>query len=233
MALSKKELKLAQKLAKLEKEKEEARQKTIKWLVIGVASFLFVALFVVLVVIGKQNQAGNSALVTVGPGDWIRGDRNAKTTLVEFSDFQCPACASYEPMVRRLLLETGGGMRLVYKHFPLTSIHRNAFLAAQAAEAAGLQGKFWEMHDILFEKQGEWAESNKAEDVFVKFAADLKLDVEKFRQDLASPYIKDKIQKNQEEGIKLGVNATPTFAINGKIIKTPRTYEEFKALVGK
>lgn len=103
----------------------------------------------------KNGEKENSMEVKVN--DNVKGSREAKAVLIEYSDFQCPACQVYYPVVKQLTEELGNEILVVYRHFPLTTIHPNALPAAKAAEAAGKQGKFWEMHDMLFDKQSEWS----------------------------------------------------------------------------
>ena len=149
-------------------------------------------------------------------------------TLIEYSDFQCPACGSYFPVVERLLLENPQ-IRFVYRHFPLQQ-HVNAFAASQAAEAAGKQGKFWEMHETLFTNQTAWETSKTAKTIFEGYASDLGLDMEEFMNDYSSEEIKDKINADLKSGLKAGINSTPTFYLNGNKIQ-PNGYEEFKKLI--
>ena len=155
------------------------------------------------------------------------GSPSAKVTLVEFGDYQCPACGAAHPITKQLLDEYKGDVFFVYRHFPLPS-HKNAVIAAQAAEAAGEQGKFWEMHDMLFENQETWSESNKAQDIFVSYAENLELDVAAFTNALNNKDAVEKINADQDDGIKLGVNSTPTFYINGEKQAGGMSYSTFK-----
>jgi protein-disulfide isomerase len=177
----------------------------------------------------KANQP--AAEVTVSEQDHVRGAVAAKVTLVEFGDFQCPACGAYEPLIRQVEADNANVLRVVFKHFPLTQIHPNALLAAKASEAAGLQGKFWEMHDILYDKQTEWSGTLSARDAFIAYAGTLGLDVAKFTQDLNNQSIEDKVVAEYKEGIRLGVQGTPTFFLNGKMIQNPSSPEEFNKLI--
>jgi cyclophilin family peptidyl-prolyl cis-trans isomerase/protein-disulfide isomerase len=149
--------------------------------------------------------------------DWTKGPENAKTTILEYSDFQCPYCAMIAPVLAELQEKYPEDIRVVYRHFPLITIHDKAAQSSQATEAAGLQGKFWEMHDLLFEKQAEWSELST--DDFEKWlsekAAELKLDVNKFNKDLSSDEIKNIIDKAYTDAEQLGVGGTPTIFING------------------
>ncbi len=164
-------------------------------------------------------------------GDWVKGSPDAPIVLIEYSDFECPTCAAFYPIVKQLREELGKDLALVYRQFPLEQIHKNARQAAAAAEAAGLQNKFFEMHDLLFEKQVEWSKLTDASNLFVVYARELGLDTEQFRSDMLSNGVSDAITNDFDGGISLGINGTPTFFVNGEKINLPRTYEEFKSLV--
>ena len=145
----------------------------------------------------------------------VIGNPNATVTLVEYSDFQCPACASAHPVVKNILNEFGDNIKFEYKHFPLP-MHRLAEPAARAAEAAGQQGKFFEFHDMLFENQNAWSNSANPNEIFVQYAEDLDLDIQKFRQHMNSPLLSDRVNDNRKEGFDLGITGTPTFFLNGE-----------------
>lgn len=154
-----------------------------------------------------------------------------RVTLTEFSDYQCPACAAYHPVVEKLKQDFGDRLHVEYKHFPLNS-HRFSFLAARAAEAAKNQDKFLEMHSKLFENQQRWSGSGNAQVIFVNYAKEIGLDVEQFKADLNAGETQKTVVEEKNEGRNLGVNATPTFLIDGdKIEQNPRSYEEFKNLI--
>ena len=140
------------------------------------------------------------------------GDQNAPVKIIEFGDFQCPACGAAHPIVKKILEKNKEKVYFVFRHYPL-SIHKNAKIAAQAAEAAASQGKFWEMHDLLYTNQKDWEQSNDARGIFTKYATQLNLDLEKFKQDIDQ--VKGTIEQDYADGNKLGVNSTPTFFING------------------
>jgi 2-hydroxychromene-2-carboxylate isomerase len=139
-----------------------------------------------------------------------RGAPMAKVTLVEFSDFQCPHCAAAHPELMRVLREFDGRVRLVYKYFPLSN-HTRAVAAAQAAEAARAQGKFWEMHDLLFEHQRELEEPD-----ILKYAAQLGLDMERFTRDLNAEVTVKRVEADKALGQKLGIEATPSFFVDAR-----------------
>ncbi len=148
----------------------------------------------------------------------IKGSENAKYTLVEYSDFQCPACRSASIGLMELLKKNPDTFNIEFKHFPLRIIHGNAQLAAQAAEAAGLQGKFWEMHDLLFEKQSDWNQSFNPKRFFKMYAKEIGLDVDRFAHDLKLDTIKNIVNSEYNEAQKLKLTGTPSFLLDGKKI---------------
>jgi protein-disulfide isomerase len=146
------------------------------------------------------------------------GPKSAKVTVVEFADFQCPACAAFHPEMKKILSDYNGKIYFVYRHFPLP-MHKNARGAAQAAEAAAAQGKFWPMYDQLFEKQSEWSEVANPTDLFASYAKNVKLDEEKFKKAVEESNGTATIQKGIDDGNKAGVNSTPTLFVNGKKVE--------------
>jgi protein-disulfide isomerase len=231
--MTKRELKALRRLEKLDLQNQGKSQNNLKWLILGLGALLFVAFFGTLIFFTKQSSQKPASLSNQG---WVRGADQAKTTLTEFGDFQCPACKAYHPMVQGLLSTyKDKSFSLMFKHFPLTAAHKNALLAAMAAEAAGAQGKFFEMHDILYEKQDEWAQASgvEAREKFISYALTLELDQEQFIKDLDNKELEVKIRENQNEGINNGVSGTPTFFLNGKRIDNPRSVDEFKKLIDK
>lgn len=172
-----------------------------------------------------------SSLLSVKESDWVKGNSNASVTLIEYSDFQCPACGAYHPIVKQLVKEFNNQIIFVYRHFPLRQIHPNAELAARAAEAAGKQGKFWEMYDLIFENQRSWSNERNTKETFTNYAKSLGLDVGKFKSDLESKEVREKVDNDYKSGLALRVNATPTFFLNGQKLQNLRNYEEFKELI--
>ncbi|MEK7646259.1 MAG: thioredoxin domain-containing protein [Patescibacteria group bacterium] len=164
--------------------------------------------------------------------DHVRGSDTATVTLMEYADFQCPACGAFYPIVERLLTNSSTTVRFVGRHFPLAQ-HRNAIAAAQAAEAAGAQGKYWDMAGLLYDNQTSWETltASQAYDVFKGYAERLKLNVALFEADFKSTETKTKIDEDLADGRAIGVSGTPTFFINGKAITNPRDYESFKKLI--
>jgi len=162
--------------------------------------------------------------------DWTKGSKTPKATLVEYSDFQCPACGAYYPMVEEVFGEYKDKISFTYRHFPLSQ-HKNALPAAYASEAVGAQGKFWEMADMLFKNQSEWSESTTTPLIFEGYAKKLGLDMAKYKVDVNSDTTKARVERSRKSGQLSNINHTPTFFINGKMATNPRSKEELKALI--
>ncbi len=180
---------------------------------------------------GQDNDQPSPISSEVSSQDHRRGNPEASVVVVEYADFQCPACAVYASVSDKLFTEYGDRVQFVFRHFPLKTIHKNAVGAARAAEAAALQGKFWEMHDVLFANQNSWANLNNPADAFVSFAEALELDTEKFRNDLNSKEVKDRVEADYDSATAAGLSGTPSFFINGQPIENPRGYEAFAELL--
>lgn len=168
----------------------------------------------------------------VSSTDHRRGNNLAKVTLVEYSDFECPACYNFFSVVDNIYKKYGQDILLVYRHFPLPQ-HSKSRLAASAAVAAENQGKFWEMHDLLFQNQPNWANLSpaEAEKRFTDYAIQLGLEKEKFAADLVSASTAAVIDKNLESGKKSNVDSTPTFYINGDKVTTLQTYGDLETAI--
>ncbi len=151
--------------------------------------------------------------------------------IMEYSDFECPACRSYYPVVRQLVQEYGDRVTFVYRHFPLINIHANAEFAARATQASAKQGKFWEMHDLLFQKQEEWAKEADISKLFESYATLLGLNVDQFKIDFVSKEVKDFVKAQRVHALTSGIQGTPTFFIEGKKIENPNSLEAFRALI--
>lgn len=161
----------------------------------------------------KNESVDTNALVR---GDSLfYGEKNAEVVLVEFGDFQCPACKSVEPILGVIREEYKDKIKFVFRHFPLSN-HKNAYNAAKASEAAAQQGKFWEYHDLLYQNQDEWALESNPNEKFLSYAKKLNLDTAKFTIFVNSEGIEDKIDGDKEDGQKTGVMGTPTFFLNGE-----------------
>lgn len=219
---------------KLEKETEKKRIKKrimIERVVFGLIILAVIGGFIFAAVKLKNNSSSSSDLSinAIALTDQIKGNREAKTILIEYSDFQCPACAVYAPIIKQIVEEFNDKIVFAYRHFPLSQ-HKNAEIAAIAAEASGKQGKFWEMHDIIFENQNEWADSKNAKEIFIKYAEKIELNTERFKIDLELKELKEKTRKDLNSGISARVNSTPTFFLNGERVQ-PQSYEDFKQII--
>jgi protein-disulfide isomerase len=165
----------------------------------------------------------------VSDSDWVKGNKDANVVLVEYSDFQCSWCATYAPIVDRITEEFGEKIAFVYRHFPLPQ-HQQAELAAQAAEAAGKQKKFWGMLELIFVNQTKWAGQSNARETFVSYAQFLNLDMNRFETDLDSPELKKEVENDYLSGVQSRVNSTPTFFLNGVKIQ-PQGYDSFREFI--
>lgn len=192
------------------------------YLVLAGAAVLGLGVLVYLML--KPTSANIPADVTVAPADtagfhgYLLGSASAPVEVTEYGDYQCPACAQFEvvqfPDVRQRLIETGR-VRWRYRDFPLQQ-HQHARVAAHAAACADEQGKYWDMHRLLYEGQGEWAEKGDAAAIFRSYARSAGLDVEKYDACMKSAKYAGRIQASLQEGIKAGVNSTPTIVVAGK-----------------
>lgn len=144
------------------------------------------------------------------------GPENAPVTLEEFGDFECPPCALLHPVLKTMEKEFGPRLRVIFREFPLVPTHPHALAAARAAEAAGLQGKFWEMHDLLFENQKVWHKEFDARPTFEGYAKTIGLDLERFKRDISSEIVERRIFLDGKRAHALGVKGTPTVFLNGR-----------------
>jgi protein-disulfide isomerase len=168
----------------------------------------------------------NSPTLTlpVSAHDHAEGPADAPWTLVEYGDYQCPYCGAAYPVVKRLQKRLGKKLRFVFRNFPLTQAHPYALMAAEAAEAAALQGKFWEMHDLLFEEQ-----TLLKPEIIPLWAKRIGLDLDQFRNDIKQGVVEKRIKEDRQSGIRSGVNGTPTFFINGTRYDGPADYDSLLA----
>ncbi|MBC7911577.1 MAG: thioredoxin domain-containing protein [Pyrinomonadaceae bacterium] len=164
----------------------------------------------------QKPQAANSAPGADPPR--LRGNANAPVMLEEFGDFQCPPCGLLHPELKEIEKQYGDKLVVSFRQFPLAQLHKHAYDAARAAEAAGLQGKFWEMHDMLYEKQKEWEFAVDGRTVFTDYARTLGLDVERFSRDIGGDVATGRVTLDMRRGKSMGVMGTPTVFINGKLV---------------
>jgi len=165
-------------------------------------------------VLQKANaQNGNIA-------EHVYGKADSKVVLVEYGDFQCPYCGNEHPIIKQVTSQYQGQIAFVFRNFPLTSLHPNALAAAGAVEAAGLQNRYWDMHNLIFETQSTWENLTGTDrtNQFIAYAKQLGLDTTKFTTDMASTSVSKKISVDQAIGQKLGIDSTPSFYLDGKVV---------------
>lgn len=196
------------------------------WAVVGIIIVLFVGFLMV-----RSNDKAEAPTSSAKPSNHTRGEGASGVTLIEYGDFQCPACKQYYPMVEEIVNKYSADITFQFRHFPLTSIHPNAFAASRAAEAAGKQDKFWDMYSKLYGGQSDWAELSSPNKVFEMYATQLELDMEKFRTDFKSSAVNDTINADLAAGGKLDITGTPGFVLDGKLIKNPTSIEDFSKLI--
>lgn len=165
--------------------------------------------------------------------DHIKGNPDAPITIVEYSDFQCPACEVQYKSIKEIWAPIKSSVRFVYRHFPLTNIHPHAMTAAYYSEAASMQGKFWEMHDLMFENQNRWSGVKEIEPVFDGYVKQLGLDAEKFAKDLKSDAVKEKVASDMRSAKKAQAASTPSLYLNGELLRDVREGDKLKAVIRK
>jgi len=177
-----------------------------------------------------SSSTDNQALVRAS--SHMTGKAGAKVTVVEFGDYQCPACGEAEPVVEQVIAayKNNPDFNFVFRNFPLPQ-HGNAMISAEAAEAAAEQGKFWEMHNKLYQTQNDWADNASPLSLFAGYAQQLGLDVNKFQQEVQQNKFSGTISADQTDGLALNVNSTPTFFINGQAHPGVLTFDQFKSLI--
>jgi protein-disulfide isomerase len=198
---------------------------TLPFIIIGV---VLVAVTAAVVLMSRQSAGNSTPAQNTGqlptqrqaqqpgaPKPWSRGMPTARVTIEEFSDFQCPACGGLEPGLRRVMKDYEDRVQFIFRNYPL-QMHKYAFLAARAAEAAGTQGKFWEMHDLIYDNQKEWSDSMEPRVQFDSYATRLGLDVQRFKADMERQDLADRIKADFLRGNSLGVKGTPTVYLNGR-----------------
>jgi protein-disulfide isomerase len=178
-----------------------------------------------------ESASGLSFKPVVTPQGWTQGNPAAKIVLVEFGDYQCGACAAARQTVANVMKRHANELMLVFKQYPMEAIHRNSMFAAQAAEAAGKQFKFWEMHELLFLHQRDWADVPDPQTFFLKYAAELNLDLERFRLDLWDGAIREKIYRDILEGQLASVKSVPTFYLNGTLMPRAQSETQFEDII--
>ena len=216
-------------------------KKSLPFIIISV---VFVAAIAAFIVFGRKKSNGsNSAFVTTpaqvsvaGPTPLAQAAPTATipiekpnvrvsspVVLEEYGDYQCPPCGMLYPVLKDIEHEYGKQLQIVFHHFPLTKIHKNAMNASRAAEAARNQGKFWEMHDRLYRNQNTWKDLDDPRPVFIQYAQELGLNADRFKRDLDSPEVEQRIATDMQKGTNAGVTGTPTVFIEGQMLLYEKT----------
>lgn len=200
-----------------------------KWIIFSVLS---IGLFVGLIIFSNSTKIDIDSIDAYAVqtaskdngniADHVFGKNGSAVTLIEYADFQCPGCASISPTIQLVIELYKDQLQFIFRNYPIATLHPNAKAAAAAAEAAGLQNKYWEMHNKIYAAQTDWDGLNITErtNFFVNFAKDLNLDTTKFTTDMASTSVTSKINYDQALALKVGVDSTPTFFLNGNIMET-------------
>lgn len=197
----------------------------------------FAILLIIIAVIGgvifvSKNKSDTPSVTDTPPSNITTGKGTTGVTLVEYGDFQCPVCASFFPIVQQVKEKYGDQITFQFRNFPLSEIHPNAVIAARAAMAANNQGKFWEYHDLLYQNQTSWAESNDPVSILDGYAEQLGLDMQQFRSDRASNEINNVVQADRAEAQRQGFTGTPTFVLDGqKLDPSPTSIDAFSAKI--
>lgn len=175
----------------------------------------------------KSDQSNNSKSSSAKVTSHIQGEGKKNVTLLEYGDYQCPVCGSFNPVVKQVVAQYSKDIYFQFRNLPLVQIHQNAFAGARAAEAAGMQNKYFEMHDLLYENQQTWSSSSNPVPIFQSFAQQLKLDMAKFNTDYASATVNDTIQADIAEfGKTKQQQATPAFFIDGNFVENKKLIDE-------
>jgi protein-disulfide isomerase len=164
--------------------------------------------------------------ISVGSQDHVQGDAKAPCTLVEYGDYECPHCGAAYPLVKQIQEHFGKKLRFVYRNFPMTNLHANAQAAAEVAEYAGTKGRFWEMHDLLFENQ-----ARLGDDLFVELAKKLRINAVAAQKALADKTFTKHVRDDFSGGVRSGVNGTPTFFINDERHDGPMDFDHIVAKI--
>jgi protein-disulfide isomerase len=168
--------------------------------------------------------------IAITADDHVLGNPAATVQIIEYADFQCPGCAAFHPIVKQVVSEYGDKIAYTYRHYPLPQ-HQHAKIMAYAAEAAGLQGKFWEMSDFIYTNQRVWSPLISVNKTISEYATKLALNIPQFENEIDSSSTKDQVDADYRSGGAYGVNSTPTFFLNGTKISLPRSLDDFKAVI--
>ena len=189
---------------------------------------IILAVFGGVIFVSKNKNSDTPAVSDISPSSLTTGKGTTGVTLVEYGDFQCPSCASYFPMIQQIKQKYGDQITFQFRNFPLSEIHPHAVQAARSALAADKQGKFWEYHDLLYQNQTSWSNSNDAQGIFDGYAEELGLNMDQFRTDRASDEVNRIVQADRAEAQRQGFTSTPTFVLDGKKLEpNPTSLDDF------
>jgi protein-disulfide isomerase len=196
------------------------------WMIIGIVCVVFVGFLVF------KKDGTSTISSSAKPTSHITGKLDSKIKLVEYGDYECSYCATFAPVMKQVIQKYGDRISVQFRNYPLTEIHQNTLAASRAAEAAGLQNKFWEMHDLLYENQESWASSSSPQGIFESYAGSLSLNMAQYKKDFASKKVNDAINVDKAAFDKTKEKqATPTFFLNGKKIKPNVSLDDFSKLI--
>ncbi len=196
------------------------------WALIAVLILIFVGVTVM------KNNKTNAPSASNQPTSHIEGSTSTGVSLLEYGDYECPYCGNYFSIVKQVAAQYNDKITFQFRNLPLSQVHPNAFAAARAAEAASLQGKFWQMHDLLYETQSAWVSSSAPISMFDTYAKQLGLNITQFDRDFASSKVNDAINADMNAFAKTGdVTETPTFYLDGKKIQPGPNVSDFTSLI--
>lgn len=212
------------------KKQAAKRKEKMNSLLVKAVVFVMVPLIIYVLYQGLFTRAPIYSPDQISETDHVRGSDRSDLTIVIYADFQCPACFTETELIARAWPQIRDRVRIVFRNYPLDN-HRHAFLAARYAEAAGKQGRFWEMHDYLYAYQQSWSVLNNATEVFDDYALQLGLDMDQLQADINSDEIRTKIIADQQGGTRAGVRSTPALFFNGRQVSNPRSVGELIEMV--
>jgi len=213
-----------------QKQREAAQRSARQKLLAKTAMLLLAPLLIIVIVYAFMGQGPVYSPVEIAAVDHTRGNPNGVKLMV-YADFQCPACANEHLLLAQAWPAISDRTQMIYRHYPLTATHRHAWKAATYAEAAGRQGRFWEMYDLLFSNQAYWSTLSEVDAEFEGYLNQLGLDVQQARGDIAAEDLIQKIRNDQRSGNRSGVRSTPTLFVDGRMVPIPRTSAEIVSLI--
>lgn len=215
-----------------------SEQKVQLWIAGGFIALIIIITIIATVFSGKSSAAGSAftaaQTAAVSSSDRTRGNASASVVITEYGDYECPACGAWDPFMDQLYQKYQDKVLFVFRNFPLYQIHPNAEISSQAAEAAGVQGKYWEMHALLYKNQDTWSKDTSGDVVtkyFDAYAQSLGLNVTQFNTDIDSTAVKNKIQADTALGNQANLDHTPTFFVNNVEIENPTSEQQFDAII--